>query len=112
MRKLCLMDAIDVVKICKKANLRDEIENLLMQGRLKDADQERIGVRALMSIVFACAENGIDNDLYALLGRIAERSADDIATMPIESLWSDVLMEIAKNNDLSSFFGSAVKSMT
>lgn len=109
MRKLCLKDTVDFVKICKKAKLKDQI-NLLLKSS-KNATDEEIGYNFIVECVFACAEDGIDTELYTLLAGIAERTPDEIASMSLEALYKNVLLEIAENNNLSSFFGVALKAM-
>lgn len=110
MRKLSLKDTIDFVKIMNKADLKNELKSIYGDGK-KGMSQEALGYEWIVTLLFSVASEGVDNDLYALIGSVAEMPASKIATMSIEALWQNVIKEIAKENNLLNFFNTAVKLM-
>ena len=103
MRKLNTSDLFKFLRIMRKAKIDKEIHDLI-SGIGDEANEREVGIKAviasLMSVPYAECE------IYDFLGGIAER--DNIAELPLNEFF-DLLGEIARENNLNSFFGSALR---
>lgn len=106
MRKVNTSDVFKMARILKKTNITDEIKKSYLNGKAKGANVEEIGLDLFFSMVGACAKEGVETELYELLGGIAETEPEKIAEQPIETTMKQ-LKKIAEENNLIHFFKSA-----
>ena len=97
-------DLFKVLRIIRSAKIDKELQSIINSIKDTDTNEREIGVRA----VFACLMSVPDAEaeIYDLIGGISER--DDIASLPLDDFFA-LLGEIAKANDLKSFFASALR---
>lgn len=103
MRKLNTSDLFKFLRIMRKAKIDEEIHDLI-SGIGDEADEREIGIKAVIGAVMSVPD--AECEIYDFIGGIAER--DDIAELPLNEFF-DLLGEIARENDLNSFFDSALR---
>lgn len=111
MRKLNTSDIFTMSKLLKKIDAKELILNLYEKG-IGNADEEaqkRIGIDVIFALLDKCAENGVEEQFYSFLAPIVEISPDEIASQSINET-IEQFKQIAKENDLASFFEFAFKS--
>lgn len=110
MRKLQFQDAFKMANIIKRANLKESLTSAYKSGKKEEASTEEIGVEVFFSILEAAGTEGIDEQIYELLGDITEKGADKVKTESIEAILED-FSNIAKENNLEAFFKLVQRSM-
>ena len=124
LRNLQSTDLFLFVKILNKIgyeNIRKEINVDEIMGirkklsSIKDEDEQNkliteYGINIVMSVFGILLENipSIENDLYNLVGSIANMKAKDVAKMDINK-FIDLLTEIINKEDFKDFFKRASK---
>lgn len=124
-RKLNLKDCFKLAGILSKANLKTEISALLSEARKetvkaaikqnnspkKDAEnakeqlKEKLGIDVFMLLIERAPQ--VETEIYDLLAGICGVTAEEIAEIEITEL-IEVMKKIAAENDLTSFFTSAL----
>ena len=103
MRKLNTYDLFKFLRIMRKAKIDKEIHDLI-SGIGDEANEREVGIKAVIDSLMSVPD--AECEIYDFLGGIAER--DDIAELPLNEFFN-LLGEIARENDLNSFFGSALR---
>lgn len=106
MRKLNTSDLFKFLRIMRKAKIDKEIHDLIsgMGDEADERDEREVGIKAVIGAVMSVPD--AECEIYDFIGGIAER--DDIAELPLNEFFN-LLGEIARENDLNSFFGSALR---
>ena len=104
MKSFTANDLFKAMRLVKHSGVREDIKSILSGiADGKDVDLEKVGLDAIMSAVFAFAEEGIQNELYELLSGPWEMSVEEIGTMSLTAL-CEKIKETVKSEDLRSFF--------
>lgn len=111
MRKIITSDVFKLARILKTANINEELAECVSSGKKKGADIEAIGIKAFFSVAEACGEPKLEAEFYDLLGGITEKDPDVVKNQSFDATIED-LKQIAKENDLKSFFSSASRLTT
>lgn len=109
-RKLAFNDVFKFARIVSKTGTKDDIINLMQKGNKKDADSESIGMEFFGILLDKLPE--AETEIYEFFAGIAGKSTKEIAGVEISEvleLFADI---IATNEDLKSFFMSALRSPT
>lgn len=113
MRKINTSDIFAMSKLLKKIDAKEILLDAYEKGELtKDAteeEQKKLGIDFVFAILDKCSEEGVEDAFYEFFASICEKSADDIANQPITDT-IEMFKQIAKENDLASFFEFAFKS--
>lgn len=115
MRKIQLKDVMTLSKILKKTNIKDKLVEIIEKAgktaaskKAKESDLQQIG----MDIIFLLLESAGDAEdlIYKLLDDIfeTEKINKSVKEMNIDEVIT-YIMQLAKENDLVSFFKSAGK---
>lgn len=115
MRKIQLQDVMTLSKILKKTKMKEELAAVFEKAKktaknknVKEADLQQIG----MDIIFLLLESAGDAEdlIYKLLDDIFETDKlnKSVKEMNIDEVIT-YIMQLAKENDLVSFFKSAGK---
>lgn len=104
MRKLIAPDLFKTLRIMRIAKVDKEIREIIDNIDVENANEREVGVKAIVAVCMAVPD--AEPEIYDLIGGIAER--EDINAMPLDEFFA-VLEEIAKHNDLKSFFTSALR---
>lgn len=121
MRKLNVQDLFNFTKVMKAADLKKELQPLIVKGKNSTESSEdevklsedaikQIGLEAILTVIEACGNAGVEKGLYKFLSGPFEMEEKEIATMSIESLF-ERLQQLAKENNLSRFFKNAANLM-
>ena len=106
MRKLKTTDIFAFARVIGASGIREEvtsfIKRLADQGEL---DPERVGIDTILMIVEALAAKKAEQNIYEAIGPILEMDPKAVGELPPSEFFG-ALKEIAKENDLESFFGS------
>ncbi|MGN0179576.1 MAG: hypothetical protein ACI4DY_09070 [Monoglobaceae bacterium] len=103
MRKLNTSDLFKFLRIMRKAKIDKEIHDLI-SSMGDEADEREVGIKAVIGAIMSVPD--AECEIYDFIGGVAER--DDIAELPLNEFFN-ILSEIARENDLKSFFGSALR---
>lgn len=110
MRKIQTQDVFKLARIIKSADLKNEISNAIEQinaGSKKDKNlSEKVGVRVFLTIVEGCADVKTEEQIYELIGGIAEIPASDIKTQSLDAT-IELIKKIASENNMVNFFSTA-----
>ena len=109
MRKIQLEDAFSVMRLIKKAGLKDTIKEAVISGRENGASDEEIGIKVVFELLDAAGNKEIQNEIYELFGNISEQGADAIKSMSLNGA-IEFLKRFEAENDLKSFF-TALKAL-
>ena len=108
MRKIQFQDTFVLARIIKKADVKDILIRANNSLKQDNVNKEDVFLDVLFSVLSGAADEGVENEIYELLGGVAEKGTDEIKRLQIDEL-IDLVKKIAKENDLSNFFKSAVK---
>ena len=103
MRKLNTSDLFKFLRIMRKAKIDKEMHDLI-SGIGDEAIEREVGIKAVIGSLMSVPD--AECEIYDFIGGIAER--DNIAELTLSEFF-DLLGEIARENDLNSFFGSALR---
>ena len=105
-----------MARFIKKADLKGTIlsffekgQNLNADEKSKDFKAKELGVEAALTVIEKAADEGMENEFYALIAGVAEKTPEDIKNMSIEALL-EAFGQIAKENNLAVFFKAAYQS--
>lgn len=110
MRKLALKDAFALSRILKAAEIKKEIMAFANEIRIRNKQSEKlntdeIGLEFILSLVTAISNTAVEKQFYDLYASIKEIDPKDAEFTDLETFKNDI-MQIAKENDLKSFFTS------
>ena len=124
MRKLNFKDLFAAAEIIRKAKIRSELAALISgisaeksaktgENTEKDVKGdkivEKVGISFMLMLIEAAP--AVENEIYALVASIKGVGVQDVQDMSLDEVkafWRD----LASENDLYSFFSSAVSSQT
>ena len=92
-----------LVRIIKKAGVRDLVVKLLKRQEKKDA--ESIGIDMFDIIMEMFDSEEIEYLIYELLSDVSGKTVDDLSNMDIEET-KNLIQSIAAENNLRNFFSS------
>lgn len=73
---------------------------------IQDEFGQQFGVRIVMMLINAAAENNVEKMVYELLGDICELDADEMSKQSLKSV-KEKIKEICRMNDIVDFFKEA-----
>lgn len=109
MRKLAVKDTFATSRIIKKANLMP----LFKAASLEVVDGTIANDKAfdfLGEFLSNICDKECETEFYTLIADIAEKTVEEVSLMGLEEFF-DMLKQIAKENNLMTFFGSVRKLM-
>ena len=104
MRKLEFQDVFTVGRIIEKSKLKEDIIRAYKEGKKEDAPLEDIGMDSMFALLSDVVKEGVEQEIYDLLGSITETDADAVRHQTLPEIFGQ-LKQIAKENDLENFFG-------
>lgn len=111
MRKIEFQDVFTMARIIKKADLKTALAEAIKKGSEKEASEKDIGIDVLFAFVQATGNEGMDKEVYELLGSITELGAE---TVKHQSMGDTIkqFKQIAEENNLKDFFKSVQALMS
>lgn len=111
MRKLNTSDIFALCRLIKATDAREQLRSIVTSAAKRDdaeepADLTQIGVDGILAIVEAVVEPKAEALVYQFLAGPMECTPDDVRNMSLQDL-TEGLKEIAAENNLTDFFGSA-----
>lgn len=117
MRKLNIKDAFTLVRIIKKADIKEEIADfanrIAVKKNSKDetVNTEAVGLEFVVTLLSSLSSKEIEQEIYALLADIrGDITADEVSKLSIPEVLDNV-KTIIRENDIKSFFTSLSVSM-
>lgn len=99
MRKLQGKDLFTVSRILKKANIKEELVSM-MAGVTNEADAGKVGLKAFLTLIEACGNDGVDAEVFKFLDDVLE--VKGTKTMDLFDL-IELIKQLAAENDLKRF---------
>lgn len=108
MRNLQFRDAFALARIIEAANLNEKVKSIIRkyQGKKGDSIANEAGIEIILDLICGISNEKAENEVYKLLGSIAEKSANEIKSMTFDELYN-FLKELAANNNLKDFLSRA-----
>lgn len=103
MRKLQTSDVFNAMRLIKKANLKEEIKPILRRAGEGNLNVEDVGIEGILGFIEILTEKKSEQAIYEVLAGPFEMSPQEIETMTLDLLMEN-LQQLAKENDLKSFF--------
>ncbi len=110
MRRLEFQDVFTLGRIIEKAKLKEDFVRAYKSGREENVSQEDIGINVIFAMLAGAVKEGVEQEIYDLLGSITGMDADAVRHQSIPDMLAQ-LKQIAKENDLISFFEYAKAAM-
>ena len=112
MRKLLAKDAFKLIKIIKKLDLKTALKEMYSSKKVKDKDsnEDETNRQLGLDIAFVIIENmdAAENEIFELLASVSDKTVNEIRELELSELIA-MIRDIFVENDLASFFKSAVK---
>lgn len=105
MRKIEFQDAFTMARIIKKADIKTALAEVVKKGSEKGASEKDIGIDVLFALVQAAGNEGMDKEIYELLGSITGLGAEAVMHQSMGDTIKQ-FKQIAKENNLEDFFKS------
>ena len=118
MRKLNFKDMFAVAEIIRKAKIRSELAALISGISAEKSAKtdknvenlaEKVGISFLLMLIEAAP--AVESEIYALIASIRGVDVEVVQNMSIDEI-RDFWGALVAENDLNSFFASAVSSQT
>ena len=115
MRKLNFKDIFRLAEIIRKAKIRAELSALIASISAEKADKnaenltEKVGISFILMIIEAAPE--VESEIYELVASINGTDVEQAQNMTLEEIGA-FWRKLSAENDLQSFFSSAVSSLT
>lgn len=103
MKKLGLPHVFKMSRLIKKAKLKEALSDVIVEASNQETDKTKLGVDIAFKIAEACAEEGVEQQVYELLDDVTGKKVEEMALDEV----INTVKEIAKENNLVSFFKSA-----
>jgi len=111
MRQLKTADIFAFARVIKASGIRSDLNAFIQQlSNQKDIDREKVGIDTFLMIAEALVEKQAEHAIYEALAPIMEMTPQQVEDMPPSELFT-ALKQLAKDNDLESFFGSAFRTL-
>jgi uncharacterized protein YaaR (DUF327 family) len=111
MRKIVLSDVPKLARIIKTTNTKEAILKAYEDGKRDGADAEVVAATVFFTIFENCGEEKTEKQIYELLAGIMEKTPEEVQGLSVDKLIEDIKV-IAEENNLVSFFKSALKVTT
>lgn len=108
MRKIKTIDVFKLARIIRLSGAKEDIAESLRATQSGEAPGE-VGINLMMTLITVCGNEEVEKSIYELIGGVAEEEPDDIMNKDLDKL-TELLRDIAEQNNLSNFFETAVKS--
>lgn len=107
MRKLNTKDAVNFMRLLKKAGVRQIVVDLLEDAKTKPEESvEKIGINAVFALLEGVTAAETETELYKFLSGPFEKTPEEIELMELDELVNS-LNALAEENNLERFFTSA-----
>lgn len=108
MRNLQFMDAFALARIIEAANLNEKVKDIIQkyQGKQGETIANEAGIEIILDLICGISNEKAENEVYKLLGSIAEKNPNEIKTMSFDELYN-FLKELSANNHLKDFLSRA-----
>lgn len=104
MRNLLTADLFKAVRVIKASGLKEEVKPLLKKAAESEADVQNVGIEAIMALIGALAENGVEKQLYEFLSGPFEMEPKEVAQLDIVEL-CEKIQWLWEEGNLQAFFG-------
>lgn len=111
MRNLVTADLFKAVRTIKASGLKEEVRPLLKMAAEGQADVQNVGIEAIMTVVGALAESGVERSLYELLSGPFEMDPSEVAQLDILEL-CEKIQWLWKDGNLQPFFAQLLRLTT
>ena len=101
MKKLVTSDIFSALRVIKTANAKEALKPVLAKANTKNARE--VGIDVILTLMDCAAEQKCEKAVYAFLSTPFEMKDEEVASLSLAELINK-LKELAKENDLSSFF--------
>lgn len=106
-RKLNFGDAFRLAAIVKRANIKKELTDLIEDVTKRgEKDTEKVGISLVLTVVESAPS--AQKEICEFIGSITGTTAEEIESTPIDEIIA-IIKQIIKENDVKSFFTSALK---
>jgi len=102
-RKLKTSDIFAVMRLIKKANLKEEIRPVVALAASDEFNVTDLGIEGILTVVEIFTEKKSEKAIYEFLSGPFETSVDDVENMGLNEL-AENLKVLAEDNDLKTFF--------
>ena len=107
MRKLNTKDAVNFMRLLKKAGVRQIVVDLLEEAKTKQEESvEKIGINAVFALLEGVTTAEAEAELYKFLSGPFEKTPEETEAMELDELINS-LNNLAEENNLERFFTSA-----
>ena len=107
MRKLTLDDAFTLSAIIDKMNIQTDLNKLMDEAKLKGSGmQEYLGGQMALLLIKSAHKARVE--FYELLSSLSGKTQEEIKNMGLKDI-KNLFTELAKQEDIGSFFKSAVE---
>lgn len=112
-----MTDVFAVVRIIKKAGVREKLAEIATPILNNDnaADIElaakQKGIEVLLLLIESISGQDVENEIYKLIANISDKETDEIKNCDLTE-FIQVLKNIWEENDVKSFFTSAINLIT
>ncbi len=111
MRQLKTADIFAFARVIKASGIRADLNAFIQKlSQQENADREKVGIDTIMMIAEALVEKKAEAAIYEALAPILEMTPQQVEDLPPSELFAD-LKQLAKDNDLESFFGSVFRTL-
>ena len=113
MRKIQTQDVFKLARIIKQAKAKEEISKIIKEVSVEKKDEkenvsEKVGIRVFLTIMENCSEPAVEEQIYDLLGGIAEVPPETVKTQSLE-VTLEQIKQMAAENNMMNFFRTAGK---
>lgn len=111
MRKLKTSDIFAFARVIRASGIRSDLTAFVQRiSNDKNVDRERIGIDTILMVVEALVDKKAEAAIYEALAPVMEMTPAELEDLPPAELFQ-ALKQLAAENDLESFFGSALRTL-
>lgn len=111
MRQLKTADIFAFARVIKASGIRADLNAFIQQLSHQDeVDREKVGIDTFLMIAEALVEKNAEKAIYEALAPIMELTPKQVEDLPPSELFAN-MKQLAKDNDLESFFGSVFRTL-
>lgn len=111
MRKLKTSDIFAFARVIRASGIRSDLTAFVQRiSNDKNVDRERIGIDTILMVVEALVDKKAEAAIYEALAPVMEMTPAALEDMPPAEMFK-ALKQLAAENDLESFFGSALGTL-
>lgn len=105
MRKLNTSDIFAAFRVVKAAGIREELKPVLRKISEGNTNLQDIGIEVILTLMEAAGGTKTEEAVNAFFAAPLEMTKDEFSNLGLEEL-IEKLKELAKENDLASFFNA------